>query len=89
MAIKQIVAYLFGAGLMVNAGLFIPQALKIFKTKSAKDVSTMTFAGFNILQFIGILHGYLQGDPYLMVGMVASFLCCGVVTALAIVYRGK
>jgi len=86
---KEIIAYLFGAGLLVNAGLFVPQALKIFKSKSAKEVSLMTFAGFNILQFIGILHGYLQGDPYLLVGMVASFLCCGAVTALAIIYRHK
>jgi MtN3 and saliva related transmembrane protein len=89
MTLKEIIAYLFGAGLLVNAGLFVPQALKIFKTRSAKEVSLMTFAGFNILQFVGILHGILQGDPYLLVGMIASFLCCGAVTALAIVYRGK
>ncbi len=84
---KQIIAYLFGAGLIVNAGLFVPQALKIFKTKSAKDVSLMTFGGFNLLQFIGILHGYLQGDPYLLVGMIASFIACGAVTTLGILYR--
>lgn len=89
MTIKEIIAYLFGAGLLVNAGLFVPQAIKIFKTKSARGVSLLTFAGFNVLQFIGILHGVLQGDPYLLVGMVASFLCCGAVTALAIIYRGK
>lgn len=84
---KQLVAYLFGAGLLVNAGLFVPQALKIFKTKSAKDVSLMTFGGFNLLQAIGILHGYLQGDPYLLVGMIASFIACGAVTGLGIMYR--
>jgi MtN3 and saliva related transmembrane protein len=89
MALKEIVAWLFGAGLLVNAGLFVPQAIKIFKTKSAKEVSLMTFAGFNILQFIGILHGYLQGDPYLLVGMIASFLACGAVTSLALIYRNK
>jgi MtN3 and saliva related transmembrane protein len=89
MTLKEIIAYLFGAGLLVNAGLFIPQALKIFKTRSAKEVSLMTFAGFNILQLIGILHGYLQGDPYLMVGMIASFLACGAVTSAALIYRNK
>ncbi|MDZ7289624.1 MAG: PQ-loop domain-containing transporter [candidate division KSB1 bacterium] len=89
MNIKQIVAYLFGTGLMVNAALFVPQAVKIFKTKSARDVSRLTFAGFNVLQLIGILHGYLQGDPYLLSGMVASFLCCGAVTILALIYRNQ
>jgi len=89
MTIKKIVAYLFGAGLLVNAGLFVPQAIKIFETQSAKDVSVMTFAGFNILQLIGIWHGYLQRDRSLLVGMVASFLCCGAVTVLAIIYGGR
>jgi len=86
---KQAIAYLFGLGLLVNAGLFIPQAVKIFRSRTAKDVSLLTFAGFNILQIIGILHGYFQGDPYLMVGMVASFLACGAVTTLGLVYRGR
>ena len=86
---KQIIAVLFGLGLLVNAGLFVPQAIKIFKTKSAKDVSLLTFGGFSILQAIGILHGYYQNDLSLLLGMIASFLACGAVTVLGIIYRGK
>jgi MtN3 and saliva related transmembrane protein len=86
---KQIVAILFGLGLMVNAALFVPQAMKIFKTKSAKDVSLLTFAGFNVLQLIGIVHGYYQQDLSLILGMAASFIACGVVTFLGFIYRGK
>jgi len=86
---KEIVAILFGLGLMVNAALFVPQAVKIFKTKSAKDVSLLTFAGFNVLQLIGIVHGALQQDWSLIIGMTASFLACGAVTVLGLAYRGK
>lgn len=86
---KEIVAVLFGLGLMVNAALFVPQAVKIFKTKSAKDVSLWTFAGFNVLQLIGIMHGILQQDLSLIIGMTASFLACGAVTCLGFVYRRK
>ena len=86
---KEIVAVLFGLGLMVNAALFVPQAVKIFKTKSAKDVSLMTFAGFNVLQLIGIIHGILQQDLSLIIGMTASFLACGAVTCLGFIYRRK
>jgi MtN3 and saliva related transmembrane protein len=86
---KQIVAILFGLGLMVNAALFVPQALKIFKTKSAKDVSLLTFAGFNVLQLIAIVHGFYQQDWSLILGMVASFIACGAVTLLGFIYRGK
>ena len=59
---KDIVAILFGLGLMANAGLFVIQAIKIYKAKSSKGLSTMTFAGFSLLQIVGILHGYFQKD---------------------------
>lgn len=89
MALKEIVAIAFGLGLMVNASLFIPQALKILRTRSAKDVSLLTFGGFNLLQLIGIAHGWLQGDMSLLLGMVASFLACGAVTVSGLVYRHR
>jgi MtN3 and saliva related transmembrane protein len=87
MALKEIVAVAFGLGLLVNASLFVPQAVKILRSRSAKDVSLLTFGGFNLLQLIGIAHGYLQGDLSLLLGMVASFVACGAVTVSGIVYR--
>jgi len=86
---KNIVAIIFGLGLMANAGLFVIQAVKIIKDKSAKGVSTITFAGFSILQITGILHGYFQNDMYLLSGMAASLLACGTVTILSIIYKKK
>lgn len=86
---KEVVAVIFGLGLMANAGLFVIQAVKIIKAKSAKGVSIMTFAGFSLLQVTGILHGYFQRDWYLLSGMAASLAACGTVTALAIIYRNK
>lgn len=86
---KEIVGLIFSLGLMANAGLFVIQAVKILRAKSAKGVSTFTFAGFSILQVTGILHGYFQQDWYLLVGMVASLMACGTVTALSVIYREK
>ncbi|MCK4890650.1 MAG: hypothetical protein KAS97_12020, partial [Candidatus Aminicenantes bacterium] len=83
---KDIIAVIFGMGLMANAGLFVIQAVKIVKNKSAKGVSTVTFAGFSILQITGILHGYFQNDMYLLTGMAASLLACGTVTILSVIY---
>jgi MtN3 and saliva related transmembrane protein len=84
---KSLVAYIFGFGMLVNAALFVPQALRIWRTKTAAGVSVLSFAGFNAMQIIGALHGYLQGDHALMVGMVASALTCGSVTLLAARYK--
>ena len=84
---KEIVATLFFLGLLCNAALFVPQILRIWRTKSSEGVSVLTFAGFCVLQGVSILHGFLQNDKYLLAGMLASFLSCGTATILAIIYR--
>ena len=86
---KETVAVLFGFAMVANALLFIPQAWRIWKAKTAQGVSLMTFAGFNALQFIGALHGYYQGDRALMIGMLATLVTCGAVTLLAVRYSGS
>ncbi|HWA93639.1 MAG TPA: PQ-loop domain-containing transporter [Terracidiphilus sp.] len=80
-------AWLFGLGLLGNAALFVPQAIALWRKKSDEGISLLTFGGFSVLQIVGIAHGYLQGDPSLLVGMSASLLTCGTVTVLTIVYR--
>ena len=86
---KEIVGFIFGLGLMANAGLFVLQAVRIWRARSSKGVSILTFAGFCLLQVTGILHGIFQQDMYLLAGMVASLLACGTVTGLAVYYRNR
>ena len=84
---KNIVAVVFGFGMLINACLFVPQAWHLWKAKRAEGVSVLSFAGFNALQLIGAVHGYFQQDHALMLGMLASLLTCGSVTLLAARYR--
>ncbi len=84
---KQIVAVIFGLGLLCNALLFVPQALAVWRKKSDEGVSLITFGGFSVLQAIGIVHGIYQQDLSLILGMAASLLSCGMVTLLTAVYR--
>jgi MtN3 and saliva related transmembrane protein len=86
-SMKDIVAILFGLGLVVNGLLFIPQTIALWRKKSDEGVSLLTFGGFNILQAIGIVHGVYQHDLSLILGMTASFLFCGSVTGLTLYYR--
>lgn len=85
--LKYFVEVMFGLGLFFNAGLFIPQALKIFKNKHSEGVSLTTFAGFNLMQFFTVLHAYLNKDYLLMSGFLLSFIFCGIVTYLIILYK--
>ena len=84
---KELVAFVFGLGLIGNALLFVPQALAVWRKKTDEGVSLVTFGGFCILQILGVIHGAYQHDKSLMVGLGASFLTCGTVTFLTIVYR--
>ena len=84
---KDIIAILFGIGLFGNAALFVPQAIALWRKKSAEGVSLLTFGGFNLLQAIAIVHGIYQHDPSLIIGMIASLITCGSVTTLTLYYR--
>ncbi|HEV2488085.1 MAG TPA: PQ-loop domain-containing transporter [Terracidiphilus sp.] len=84
---KQIVAIIFGLGLACNALLFVPQIIAVWRKKSDEGISLITFGGFSVLQAIGIVHGLYQQDLSLTLGMAASLLTCGTVTALTLYYR--
>ena len=84
---KQIFDVLFGFAMMANAAMFVPQALALWRKKNADGISLVTFAGFNLLQVIAIIHGLYWHDLALIAGMIASLITCGAVTLLTIVYR--
>lgn len=82
MVIKNIVELLFSLALFVNFLLFVPQAIKIFKKKHAKDVSITTFLGFFLIQMAIALHGLFVQDYFLFFGYVLSMITCGSVIIL-------
>jgi MtN3 and saliva related transmembrane protein len=84
---KEIVAVIFGLGLVCNALLFVPQVLAVWRKKTDEGISLVTFGGFSVLQVVGIVHGYFQHDFSLILGMAASLLSCGTVTLLTVFYR--
>jgi MtN3 and saliva related transmembrane protein len=73
----------FSVGLLINALLFIPQILAIYRAKSAKGV---TFFGFNLIQLFTMFHGLIKKDYLLTLGYLLSLITSGIVTALIIYY---
>jgi len=84
---KEIVAFVFGLGLIGNALLFVPQLIAVWRKRTGEGISLITFGGFSLLQAIGIVHGLYQRDLSLVIGMSASLVTCGSVTALTVLYR--
>lgn len=87
LSLISVIEVVFSLGLFFNAILFIPQALRIARSKSAEGVSLFTFIGFNLMQIFTVLHAYFAKDYVLMIGFLLSFITCGAVTCLALKYR--
>ncbi len=78
----------FSLGLFINALLFLPQIIKLYKTKNSKSFSLLTFGGFCVIQLFVILHGIIHRDYLLAIFTGLSFLMCGVLVGMILFYRG-
>jgi MtN3 and saliva related transmembrane protein len=79
---KCFVELIFGLSMFINALLFVPQAVKVYRTQDAKSLSKITFLGFNAVQVFTILHGYINSDYSLMFGFMLTLFTSGIVTSL-------
>ena len=87
--ITVIIDAVFAAGLFINAVLFVPQAMKLYKYKDSKDLSLFTFIGFCLTQLAAVLYGIINHDYVLMLGFLLSLMTCGTTTFFIIIYRRK
>ena len=81
------IKFLFSISLIANAAFFIPQIVKLYKTKDPSGISLAMFLGFNAIQLIGVLYGYIQKDFILLWGFLLSLITCGTVSILILVYK--
>ena len=87
--IHGIIEFIFAIALFVNAALFIPQAVKIYTTKSVEGVSLITFGGFLCIQFATVLHAWMVKDYILLAGFLLSMLTCGSVVFFVLRYQNS
>lgn len=85
--LKNLINIIFEIGLMVNAFLFIPQAIRIFKRKNSKGVSLLTFGGFWCIQIFIFLHAIIQKDWWLGIGSILGLITCGINVFFILKYR--
>ena len=81
------IEFVFGLCLVINAGVFIPQAVKIYKSKNVNGLSLTTFLGFNFVQLFTMLHAIINSDTVLLYGTLLSFITCAFVTFFIFRYR--
>jgi MtN3 and saliva related transmembrane protein len=75
-----------GAALLTMFG-FVPQILKIYRTKSVEDVSSLMLLQFLFGIFLWLLYGMHIQDKILIVSNAVSFLTLIVAIAFYMKYR--
>lgn len=66
------------AGIISGAGN-LPQAHKIFRRKSAKDISILTYSIFFIAEIIWFLYGIELKNSPLIISYLFGTICAGLV----------
>ena len=75
----------FAAGLLTTIA-FIPQVTKIWKTKSAADVSLATFIAFTIGVGLWLVYGILQKEPPIILWNGVTLVLAGAILAMKVKY---
>ena len=84
--VTVVIEFIFGISLFVNALLFIPQAYKLYQKKDSRELSFITFIGFNIVQLFAVLNGIIHNDYVSIIGWSFSLITCGMITFLILFY---
>lgn len=87
--ISEFIEVIFSMALFVNAILFIPQSIEIYRKKSSNGVSLLTFLGFLLIQLFIVLHAIIKHDYILLIGYLLSMITCGSVVALILRFKNK
>jgi MtN3 and saliva related transmembrane protein len=79
----------FAAGLLTTIA-FIPQVARIWKTKSAEDVSLAAFIAFAVGVGLWLVYGILKQEPPIIVWNGVTLLLAGAIVAMKVRYgRGR
>ena len=77
------------AACAVTAMTFLPQVVKTWKEKSAKNVSLMMFIIAFINEIMWIAYGALRNDMVIVITNVIMITMCSVMISLKLKYRNE
>ena len=76
------------AGVAFSVGYF-PQAYKIIKNRSSKNISTITYLIFGVCATIWLIYGFYSNSPTIIWGFIFGVVGAWLVFILSIVYRRR
>ncbi len=82
--------WLTGLGLLAGVLTtlsFLPQVIKTWRSRSARDISLGMFSMFCTGVFLWIVYGFIIGDVPVIAANVVTFLLAAMILALKLRYR--
>ena len=74
------------AGLLTTFA-FVPQVLKIWRSKSAKDISMRTYVAFSLGVALWLVYGILKQEPPIILWNAVTLVLAIVIVAMKLRYR--
>lgn len=76
----------YAAGFLTTIA-FVPQVVKIWKSKSAEDVSLPAFATFTVGIGAWIVYGIVKNDPPIILWNVVTLLLAAAILVMKVRFR--
>jgi MtN3 and saliva related transmembrane protein len=74
-------------GSTLTTGSLLPQAIKLWKTKSAKDLSLWTYITLTTGDFLWVIYGILLKQPPIYVANIICFVLAAAILFLKIRHK--
>ncbi len=78
----------FSAAFLTMFG-FLPQVIKIYKTKSVKDISLLALLQFTLGISLWLVYGIMLSDPVIILANSVTLAILIVAVSLYAIYHGK
>ena len=66
---------------------FLPQAIKVIRTKQTKDLSLVMYSVFTLGVFLWLMYGILVKDAPLIIANVITFILAATILIMKIRYK--
>lgn len=66
---------------------FLPQVIKIFKTKNTRDISLLTFSIFSVGVLLWFIYGVMINDLPIILTNIVMFILAVLIVIAKIVYK--
>ncbi len=87
--IQWLVDMVVASALFINAALFLPQIIRIYRVREANAISIGMLVGMVIVSACGTLHGHFHHQHLVLLGYLLVFFMSLAVLAMTAYYRIK